>query len=116
MKDRMSTKEYRELMAPKKQSKYRAKKTVVDNMIFDSLKEANYYCRLKMLRDAGEILYFLRQVPFHLPGNVTYRIDFLEFHADGSTHYVDVKGFETQLIKRSKKQVEALFPVIIETV
>ncbi len=116
MTERMSTKEYRELMAPKKQSKYRSTTTVVDGMNFHSKKEADYYCRLKLLQKAGEILYFLRQVPFHLPGNVTYRIDFLEFHADGSIHYIDVKGYETQAFKRSKKQVEALYPVRIITV
>jgi len=94
----------------------KARRTV-DGIVFDSKLEADYYRRLKVLRDAGDVLFFLRQVPFHLPGGVTYRVDFVEFHASGYVRFVDVKGKETKEFIRNKKQVEDLYsPVIIEVV
>jgi len=95
--------------------KFNAKPTKRDGMHFDSQKEARYYDKLCMLRDnVGEIIFFLRQAPFHLPGNVVCRVDFVEFHKDGSIHFVDVKGYETPEFIRNKKMVEALYPVVIE--
>lgn len=41
-------------------SKYRAKKTVVDGIIFDSKKEADFYCELKMLKMGGVVKDFER--------------------------------------------------------
>jgi hypothetical protein len=99
-----------------KKHKFNARAVVIDNIRFDSLKEGRYYQELKLRVKAGEVLFFLRQVPFDLPGNVKYRLDFLEFHADGSAHYVDVKGVQTKEFIMKKKQVEALYPVIIEVV
>ena len=86
--------------------KYGAKKTDVDGIRFDSKKEAKYYQELKLRQMAGEIVFFLRQVPFYLPGGVTYRVDFQEFHADGTVHFVDVKGMRTQSFIAKKKIVE----------
>jgi hypothetical protein len=71
---------------------------------------------LKLRVAAGEVLFFLRQVPFHLPGGVTYRLDFMEFWVDGSVHCVDAKGMKTRSFIDKKKQVEALYPVTIELV
>ncbi len=45
-----------------------------------------------------------------------YRVDFMEVMKDGSIRYVDVKGFLTETYKSKRKQVEALYPVIIEEV
>ena len=100
----------------KKRPKYNAKKTVVDGIKFDSKKEAAYYVELKLRKRAGEIVFFLRQVPFHLPGNTVYRVDFQEFHADNTVHFIDVKGYSTKGFIRAKKQVEAIYPVEIEVV
>ena len=47
-------------------SKYNSKKTVVDGMTFDSLKEARRYGVLKALENAGEISGLKRQVEFLL--------------------------------------------------
>ncbi len=99
-----------------KPSKYRAKKTRVDGITFASIKEARYYQGLKLRQRAGEVLFFLRQVPFDLPGNTKYRLDFLEFHSDGTVHAIDVKGQRLPEYIRNKKQVEALYPVEIEEV
>ena len=97
--------------------KYNAQPTVVDEIRFDSKAEANYYSQLLIRKQAGEVVTFLRQVPFHLPGGVRYVVDFLEFHADGTVHFVDVKGVETATFKAKKKQVEELYaPIKIEVV
>lgn len=102
---------------PKKQpNKFKAVPTVVDGFRFDSKAEARYYGELKLRVADGGVLYFLRQVPFHLPGSVRYVVDFMEVHSDGSVHYVDVKGFETPAFKIKKKLVESLYPVEIEVV
>lgn len=96
--------------------KYNAIKTEIDGIRFDSKKEARYYQDLQLRVRAGEVVFFLRQVPFHLPGGVTYRIDFQEFHADGTVHFVDAKGMKTQMYIAKKKMVEATYPIIIEEV
>ena len=96
--------------------KFNAKPVEYDGIRFDSKKEGAYYLELKLRKMSGEILFFLRQVPFHLPGGVKYVVDFMEFHADGTVHIVDVKGMETKTFIMKKKMVEDLYPVIIEVV
>ena len=93
--------------------KFRAKKTERDGMKFPSKKEAAYYDALKLFQNNGELLFFLRQVPFHLPGNVKVVVDFVEFWADGTVNFIDVKGYKTPQYKRNKKLVEALYPIEI---
>jgi len=97
-------------------NKYNAKKTEVDSITFDSKKEADYYNHLKMMLATKAIRYFLRQVPFDLPGNTKYRCDFMICGHDGAVRYIDVKGRATTEFIRAKKQVEALYPVEIEVV
>ena len=94
--------------------KYHAVRTELDGIKFPSKKEALYYQRLKNLKRAGEVVFFLRQVPFYLPGGVKYVVDFQVFYADGSVAFIDVKGMRTATYKAKKKMVEALFPVEIE--
>ena len=100
----------------KPRHKYNAKPQDIDGLHFDSKKEARYYEELKLRVAAGEVLFFLCQVPFHLPGGIKYSLDFMEFHADGSVHCVDVKGKRTAMYVTKKKLVEALFPVKVEEV
>ena len=96
--------------------KFNAVKTELDGINFDSKKEAKYYIELKLRIKSGEVIFFLRQVPFDLPGKVKYRIDFQEFHSDGTVHFVDVKGKKTDMYIAKKKIVEALYPIEIEEV
>lgn len=96
--------------------KYKAVKTVADGIRFDSKIEARYYEQLKLRQRAGEVVFFLRQVPLHLPGSVRYVVDFQEFHSDGSVHFVDVKGMETTEFKTKKRIVESIYPITIEVV
>jgi len=95
--------------------KYNAKPVEHDGIRFDSKKEGRYYQELKLRVLAGEVIFFLRQTVFHIEGG-TYRVDFQEFHSDGTIHFVDVKGMQTAAFKKSKKQVEARYPVEIEIV
>ena len=94
--------------------KFRAKPTLCDGIKFPSIKEAKYYNELKLRRAAGGVVFFLRQVPFHLPGGVKYVVDFVEFHGDGTVHFIDVKGMRTAMYKAKKKMVESLYPIEIE--
>ena len=69
-----------------------------------------------MLQKIGDVLFFLRQVPFHLPGGVKYVCDFLIFWANGTVTIEDVKGFKTEIYKAKKKMVEDIYPITISEV
>lgn len=97
-------------------SKYHNQPTSVDGINFQSKKEATYYEKLKVLQELGDIQFFLRQVPFDLPGNTKYRLDFLVVKRDGTLEFIDVKGYKTQMYRMRKKQVEALYPIKITEV
>lgn len=113
---RLDENEYRKLKGLKPKNKYNAKKVVSDGYCFDSKAERDYYEELKLRMRLGEVKYFLRQVPFHLPGNVKYIVDFEVFLQTGEVEYIDVKGFQTEIFKIKKKQVEALYPIKIKLV
>ncbi len=116
---KMTSSEYAEATgkaAPKRGNKYSARRVEVDGIRFDSKREAAFYSRLLLEQKAGEVKYFLRQVPFHLPGQTRYVVDFLIVMTGGIIRYVDVKGVETQMFKTKKRMVEDLYPVRIEVV
>lgn len=89
-----------------KKSKYRANKVEVDGIKFDSQKEADYYCDLKLRLRAREIRGFCRQAEFILAPNLRYRADFIVFNLDNTFDIIDVKGFKTQVYKDKKKVFE----------
>jgi len=94
--------------------KFHAQPTECDGIKFASKAEAKYYTQLKLRQRAGEVVFFLRQVPIHLPGEVRYVMDFMIFEASGEVRMVDVKGVETESFKAKKRMVEALYPIKIE--
>lgn len=96
--------------------KFHAKPTVNDGIRFDSKGEARYYQQLKLLQQAGEVLFFLRQVPIHLPGGTKLVIDFQVFYTDGTVKFLDFKGVETEAFKVKKREVEAIYPFEIEII
>jgi hypothetical protein len=100
----------------KTKHKYRAKITECDGKKFASKAEARFYASLKLLQKSGEVLFFLQQVPFHLPGNTKYLADFMVFYADGNCSVIDVKGRDLPMSIMKRKQVEDLYPVTIEIV
>lgn len=100
---------YRTSKAPK----YRNVRVEVDGLKFDSKKEAARYSLLKQLRAAGDVLWFIRQPTFDLPGGIRYRADFLVVLADGCVRVEDVKskGTRTRVYINKAKQVKALYGV-----
>ena len=103
-------------MAQRFTHKYHAKACEEDNIRFSSKAERAFYRSLKMKKVVGEVVFFLRQVPFDLPGNTKYFVDFQVFYADGTIAFIDVKGVSTPLFIMKKKQVEDLYPVEIEVI
>ena len=113
---RISEDEYNRLISGRqtKPNKFNAQITEVDCIKFRSKKEANFYRTLKILQEKGHVKYFHRQVAFDLPGNTRYIVDFQVFNKDGTVTYFDVKGRRLKEYIRNKKQVQALYPIIIE--
>ena len=90
----------------------------VDGVLFDSLKEAQYYEELKLRRKLSEVHSIQLQPIFKLTtGGVTigkYRGDFS--YVDAKTHrkvIVDCKGMKTALYRWKKKHVEAEYGITI---
>lgn len=96
--------------------KFNAKPSFVGDIRFSSKKERDYYHKLTLAEKSGDLVMFLRQVPIHLPGNVRYVVDFLEFWKDGEVKFTDVKGYETPEFILKKKLVEAHYPIKINIV
>ena len=88
-------------------SKYGNKKTIIDGITFDSKKEGNRYCELKLLERAGQITDLKLQVPFEIcPSQqgeraIKYIADFT-YTESGKKIVEDVKGKRTDvyIIKR----------------
>lgn len=93
--------------------KFHAKPTTYNDNFFHSKKEARFAASLDILKRSGDVLFYLRQIPFHLPGNTKYVCDFQIFWSDGRVEFVDVKGVKTPSYIKNKKQVEALYPIEI---
>jgi len=98
----------------KPHSKYRAIKTEHNGIVYHSKKEANKAAELDLLVKAGEISFYLRQVPFTLPGNIVYRADFVTFDKDALgmwwVNVIEVKGFSTPEWKMKLKLFKATYP------
>lgn len=88
-------------------SKYHAHKVTVDGIEFDSRREANRYCELRLLERAGAISDLRRQVKYTLvpaqkkPSGgmeraVTYTADFVYRDKAGKPIVEDAKGVKTQ--------------------
>ena len=92
-----------------KKSKYRANKVSIDGHTFDSQKEADYYCELKLRLQAKEIDGFCLQPTFMLAPNLKYKADFIVFHKNKPAEVIDVKGFKTKEYIAKKKVFEDKF-------
>lgn len=97
-----------------RRNKYNAKKTVVDGIEFDSIREADRYCELKLLEKAKEIRNlelqprFLLQDKFKDKMGTTHRkieyvADFMYIDKDDKKIVEDVKGVMTGVYKLKKK-------------
>lgn len=100
---------------PSVRHKFNAKPCEADGKKFPSLLERNYYNQLKMRQQTGEVIFFLRQTPFDLPG-MKYVVDFTVFLASGEVEFVDTKGMDTAMSKAKRRAVEEIYPVTIKIV
>jgi hypothetical protein len=109
-RERISYKTYRQEVT--KISKYRNKKTEVDGIRFDSKKEADHYCELKLKRKRGEITDFFRQVPFVIGPQIVYRADFVVIpnNLDLKIAIHEVKGMWTAVAKLKMKLFRDKYP------
>ena len=108
-------------------SKYHSRKTEIDGIIFDSKKEANRYCELKLMERAGEITDLRRQVryeinqPYEIAGKkirgIYYVADFVYYDNEtGEPIVEDVKGMRTDVYKIKKKLFESKYNIEIKEV
>ena len=118
-------------------SKYKAVKTTIDGVTFDSKKEAKRYTELKLLEKAGHITHLELQPEYQITINgakiCKYKADFRYFtvRQENNEQYYnskgewqtptmtgdkegqiveDVKGFKTPIYRLKKKLVEASYP------
>lgn len=118
---RMTAEQFRQQPPPKAKNKFRAVKTVVDGITFDSKREAAFYGELKQLEKAGRVCAVELQPRFPLQVGAevigTYRADFRFFDVDqGRERVVDVKGVEPRGFRRTLKHVRAQYGLEVEIV
>lgn len=100
-------------------NKYKAKKTIVDNITFDSKKEANRYCELKLLERAKAISNLQLQVPYILipkskyGSAIKYVADFV-YEENNQVIIEDVKGVKTPVYRLKKRLMEEQFGIVIK--
>lgn len=96
-------------------SKYRAKKTKIDGIKFDSKKEAKRYIALRELEKQGNIgklilqPRFLLQEGFRKNGKAYRKIEYVAdfmYEQDGKLIIEDVKGMKTDVYKLKQKLFE----------
>ncbi|ALN73551.1 DUF1064 domain-containing protein [Aureimonas sp. AU20] len=104
-------------------NKYRAQKTEVDGITFDSKAEARRFMELRLLERAGEISDLKLQEPFACTVGdkavvvCTYRADFSYWDNRQKRQRVeDVKGMDTPVSALKRRLVRALFGVEVEIV
>lgn len=118
--EHITLQEYKQLQQ-KGNSKYKAKKTEVDGIKFDSHKEANRYLDLLALQKVGLIQDLHRQVRFELQPSykkkgktiraITYIADFVYYDTfKGEKIVEDTKGYRTEIYKLKKKIFEYKYP------
>ena len=81
-----------------RKSKYRANKVSIDGHTFDSQKEADYYCELKLRLQSNEINGFCLQPTFILAPDLKYKADFIIFNKDNSTEVIDNVTYKTTIL------------------
>ena len=118
-------------------SKYKAVKTTIDGITFDSKKEAKRYTELKLLEKAGHITHLELQPEYEIVINgvkiCKYKADFRYFTVRAENNersynskgewqtptmtgdkegqiVEDVKGFKTPIYRLKKRLVEASYP------
>lgn len=118
----MSREEYQEAVAKQKRgNKFKAKRTLLDGICFDSKAESAYYAALKLRERAGEVCDVEMQRPYALTINgvliCTYRADFVFWDvALKRRRVIDVKGVITPLFRVKQKLMKACHGLEVEVV
>lgn len=108
-------------------AKYHNKKVKYDGYTFDSIREKNYYIKLKLLEKAGKIKELELQKEYELQPSfklnnktyrsIKYRADFTyKTTEDDKLHVIDVKGFRTDVYRLKKKLFEYKYKIEIEEI
>lgn len=109
-------------------NKFHAKKTEVDGIVFDSKREAERYCELKLLERGHAITDLTLQPKFELlPAYtnpigkkirpITYIADFMYTNCDTGQKVVeDSKGMRTEVFKIKKKLFEYKYGIELREV
>lgn len=94
-------------------SKFHNKKTIVDDILFDSQMESHYYLYLKELKEQGVVVDFKLQPVFILQEGfskdgkriqpIKYIADFEVTYNDGHVEIIDVKGKITEAFRIKRK-------------
>ena len=131
----ISQKEAREMKAKEKKMdalaeppsekahKFFAQATIVDGHKFPSIKEANYYCELKIRLRAGDIYKIELQPRYTLEDGRRLRngkwlrkreyvADFRITYPDGRQEVIDTKGYRTDEYKRKIQEFRDKYPEI----
>lgn len=100
-------------------NKYRNKKVILDDYVFDSIQESRRYKELKLLLKAKEIQdlelqpHFLLQESFKKNGKTYRKIEYIadfKYKENGKTIVEDVKGIQTDVFKLKHKLFEKKYP------
>lgn len=119
---RLTEEQYAEMIrrrapAPTKPQKYRNEPAAsADGKRFDSKLERDYHDQLVLRWKAGDVRWFIRQVPFELEGGVVYRADFLVVTSAGDVEVVDTTGLMTQVKANKLKQMKARYGIEVQIV
>jgi len=109
----LSAEQFLKIKSPRR-NKYKAIKTVYNNITYDSKQEADRARELDMLLLIREILKWERQIKFDLHVNGKkigkYIPDFKVTDINNKVHYEECKGFLTPLSSRSIKHFRAEYP------
>jgi hypothetical protein len=104
-----------------KLSKYSNKKTIVDDIVFDSRREASRFTELKLLLKAGEIGFLELQVEYELNPGGTHSLKYISdfeyvVSKTGEKVVEDVKGFKTREYKRKRRLMKKVHGITIKEV
>lgn len=96
--------------------KFHAKPQEFRGRVYPSKAQARYAQELELRKRAGEVLFWLEEVPFRLPNGGIHRVDFEVFLTSGIVEFIEIKGYDMPVGKLKRELVESLYPVKIEIV
>jgi hypothetical protein len=103
-----------------KRGKYGNIKCSYKGFTYDSKAELAFAMHLDLLKANGKVLWYLRQVPIHLPADnsvkgVKYLADFMAYLPTGLVTFLDVKGKDTDTsrVKRSVASSVIGMPIVL---